>query len=245
MTNMVQNNEAIENLGFLPLLTNNPNIRGIRDMDNKSISKKERICQVDGCNKKIHGRDYCRRHYDQWNRHGKIFKRTVYDPNEFIIEGDICKIKLYDQKGNYKAEAIIDAEDYGKVKNTKWCQANTGRVISSSNKLLHHVILDFKYKNHKKQVDHIYGDVLDNRKSKLRICNGSKNVVNKGMLPNNTSGYKGVSWSKQSEKWHSYIWFKNKRIHLGYFQSKEKAAQEYNKATSKYHGELAYQNTFE
>lgn len=51
------------------------------------------------------------------------------------------------------------------------------------------------------EVDHINGDRADNRWCNLREATRSENNWNVGLLPNNTSGLKGVSWHKPSRKW--------------------------------------------
>ena len=45
---------------------------------------------------------------------------------------------------------------------------------------------------------------------------------------NNTSGYRGVSFRKDINKYSAYISIKPKRIHLGYFQTAEEGATAYN-----------------
>lgn len=41
------------------------------------------------------------------------------------------------------------------------------------------------------------------------------------------SKYRGVSWSKERNKWHSQIGYKNKRYNLGYFDTEEEAYKAY------------------
>ena len=91
-------------------------------------------------------------------------------------------------------------------------------------------------------IDHINGNGLDNRRSNLRICTRSQNGMNRKMQNNNTSGYKGVIWSKSAKKWQVQIIFNKKRIHLGYFKIKKEGALAYNEASLKYFGKFAYIN---
>lgn len=51
---------------------------------------------------------------------------------------------------------------------------------------------------------------------------------------NNTSGYLGVNWSEEKQKWHAKLGIKYKRIHLGYFDSPEDAHKAYLDAKKKY-----------
>ena len=43
---------------------------------------------------------YCRKHYLQIYRHGKILDRTIYDKNKIDVINDIAYMDLYDKDGN-------------------------------------------------------------------------------------------------------------------------------------------------
>lgn len=90
------------------------------------------------------------------------------------------------------------------------------------------------------EVDHINGDPLDNRRANLRFCNRSENTRNSIKRSDNTSGYKGVAFSKRINKWRAYIYFEKKQKHLGYFDSVKDAARAYSEAANKYFKEFAY-----
>lgn len=92
-------------------------------------------------------------------------------------------------------------------------------------------------------VDHINGNTLDNRINNLRICNQSENNMNrKNKNAHNKSGYTGVFWKKHAKKWSAQISYKNKSIHLGYFNVKEDAARAYNQKCLNLFGEFAKVN---
>jgi hypothetical protein len=103
------------------------------------------------------------------------------------------------------------------------------------NILLHRFIVNCP---HGYCVDHANCNTLDNRRSNLRICSQSENRFNSRKSKSNTSGYKGVSYSNQAKKWRSQIKRKNKIIHLGYYDTPEKAYEAYVAASKKYHGEF-------
>ncbi len=199
-------------------------------------------CTIEGCEERHKARGLCTKHYEQWKNHGKVLNRTRFTPNEFIIEGDICKINLYDRKGNFKAQAIIDAEDYEKVKDHKWC-FNDYVQTHVSNKIIRiqHVILEIE-SNRKIQIDHWDQDTLNNRKKNLRKCSHEQNLVNQSIYKNNTHGYKGVYWDSRRNKWYVQANFQNKTYSLGSFTDKIEAAKAYDKFALGHFGEFAVLN---
>lgn len=87
-------------------------------------------------------------------------------------------------------------------------------------------------------IDHIDGNGLNNQRDNLRLATPSQNAMNRPKQNNNTSGYKGVSWSKKSGKWIAKIKVNGKSIYLGSFDSIEDAYEFYCNAVEKYHGEF-------
>lgn len=204
------------------------------------IGIKQRKCSVEGCERKYHAKGYCGRHLAQIYYYDKILERTKFDLNEYRFEEDVCYIQLYDRSGDPKYVAIIDQDDYKKVKNYKWYLNKQGMVFNKTLNSLSRFIMNATNRN--LDVDHKNHNRLDNRKENLRICTRSQNSANTRIRSNNTSGYKGVSWNTTAKKWVANIWSHNKCIYLGYFKEKEEAAMIYDKAAIKYHGEFACLN---
>lgn len=86
-------------------------------------------------------------------------------------------------------------------------------------------------------IDHINGDKVDNRISNLRLANYSQNSMNSRISKLNTSGCKGVSWKKESNKWVAVAKLNGKKIHLGYFINFDDAKKAYCDFAMKHHGE--------
>lgn len=88
-------------------------------------------------------------------------------------------------------------------------------------------------------LDHINGVKDDNRIDNLRLSDDVTNQQNRGKPKNNTSGYKGVCWCVQTQKWQAIIKADGKRLHLGRYLTKEQAYQAYCNAAFKFHGDFA------
>ena len=90
------------------------------------------------------------------------------------------------------------------------------------------------------RLDHRDNDGLNNRWLNLREATNSENMANNRRQRNNTSGFKGVSWSKVMQLYHAYIWHDGKRHHLGYFNTPEEAHQAYLREAQERFGEFAH-----
>ena len=108
--------------------------------------------------------------------------------------------------------------------------------LYSNNKLYNkpvHQLVTISFLNHipcgcKLVVNHINFIRTDNRLENLEIITQRENV-NQKHLPS-TSKYTGVSWNKNSKKWHSQIIIDKKRVHLGFFINEIDASNAYQKA---------------
>ena len=87
-------------------------------------------------------------------------------------------------------------------------------------------------------LDHRDGIKYNNAIDNLRACTKSENEANKFLQRNNTSGVKGI-WLQKSGKWRAAIMKDNKRIHLGYYSTKEEAYAAYCEAAERIFGEFA------
>jgi len=146
--------------------------------------------------------------------------------------------------------AIVAPEDYERLNEHKW-YAIKGKHTYYANRL---VKKDGKAKHHPMHreilnapddrfVDHENREGLDNRKVNLRLATHAQNNYNSFRGFNKgTSKYRGVSFDKKAKKWRAVIYYKNQKIHLGMFETEKAAADAYDKAATKYHGEFALRN---
>lgn len=94
----------------------------------------------------------------------------------------------------------------------------------------------------KDQIDHINRDKSDNRIANLRESSNSSNQWNSGVYSNSTTGYRGVSWHKKSQKYWARIGHQGRRIDIGLFDCPHEAALAFNDAAIKLRGEFAALN---
>lgn len=90
----------------------------------------------------------------------------------------------------------------------------------------------------RQDLDHINGDRSDNRWVNLRLATRSQNNMNVGKLrPDNKSGVRGVSFRKDTQKWHARIYVGGRVILLGDFVEKSDAVAARSIAEKKHFGE--------
>ena len=207
------------------------------------------ICHCDcGNNKTIY-------HYNLINGFtqscGCLQKERVFD--------SIKKYNKYDLTGEYgvgytsntNKEFYFDLEDYNLIKDYCWKENpptnnNKNGYLNSTYKSvsIHGIIMhknNYRKEKYKNDfvIDHIDGNVLNNRKQNLRICTNQQNSMNCKLSSNNTTGHVGISYDKKYNKWDAHIMINRKNIHLGRFQNKEEAINARLKAELKYFGEFS------
>jgi hypothetical protein len=78
------------------------------------------------------------------------------------------------------------------------------------------------------EIDHINRDKADNRIENLQLATRSENNQNK-IFNNVSSKYRGVSWDKARNKWHTKGWENNKPVYVGRYENELEAAIAYDK----------------
>jgi hypothetical protein len=102
---------------------------------------------------------------------------------------------------------------------------------------LHRIVYKFFTGVEPLEVDHIDGNVLNNRIENLRSATRSENAANSKKHRGGTSLYKGVS--RFRGKWQATICKNGRQIHLGHYRSAELASAVYHEAAKLIHGEFA------
>lgn len=129
-------------------------------------------------------------------------------------------------------------DSHGYATRTQWISGGKGKG-KGIKIYLHRLIMN---NPEKMRVDHINGDKLDCRKTNLRICTHSQNLMNRGKNRNNKSGLKNIFFDKARNKWKVEIKVNYKSIHIGRFSKKEDAINAQISAEKKHFGQFARAN---
>lgn len=155
---------------------------------------------------------------------------TVLDENTTIVY-------VKDKSGNIKCQFYIDTEDLPKVRQVK-CREDKGRIIFSTEKStrgqrqLSRYLLgvedDYDLSDRKNSlvVDHIDHNPYNNKKNNLRIVTVKVNSNNRlGVEDAKSIHGIEIKTSAKTNKYIyvSYMYYKNKKIHLGCYKNPKEA----------------------
>lgn len=150
-------------------------------------------------------------------------KRNFYEIHENYVSVNVL----------FKDEYItffVDIEDFDKVKKYVWRiskKKNKYYAVTGNKKTgllyVHNYVLNYTYNYlDKKEVDHIDGNSLNNRKSNLRIVSRLENIQNVSARIDNKIGIRGIVKTK-SNKYQVDFSFNDNRFHFRYFDTIQEA----------------------
>lgn len=144
-------------------------------------------------------------------------------PNKYYSLGDISICLMENRKGQ-QGYFWFDTALLELAQTYVWNQDKDGYAFSCSTwhepLKFHRLVLGLQ-KGDRKIVDHINGDVHDNRKCNLRLCTSSQNSQNRKRVR---------GWYKKDNKFYSTICLNGQVISLGAFATAEEAAAAYHGA---------------
>jgi hypothetical protein len=144
--------------------------------------------------------------------------------------------------------ALVDDDDYEYINQWKWHCNTDGYAVrniwirnEANKKVCRGISMHRTIAKTPKgmETDHINHQILDNRRSNLRICTNSQNHINLKKTNNKTSGVRGVSWGKKEKHWRAQIELNGKKYYLGIFNNIEDAAVAYKSKAIELFGEFA------
>lgn len=143
--------------------------------------------------------------------------------------------------------ALVDGDLFDFLNQYKWHYHHTGYAMTtiavSGGKfkkiMLHRMIIPIIDSQH---IDHKDRNKLNCLRENLRISNPTLNNANKSLQRNNKTGYRGVYFRKDRNKFVAGIRINKKYITLGLFDNAVDAAKAYNKRAIATWGEFAWLN---
>ena len=157
--------------------------------------------------------------------------------SDYILKQTYCEIVL--TNSNIKPKIDIDKIDV--CKQYTWSLGQNNYIVAytlGKKVMLHRIIVGENNIPQKMVIDHVNGDVTDNRMDNLRVCSIKENSRNLKLSKNNTSGYNGISFNKKKQKWHAYIRVNYKRKNLGIYADINDAIKARKQAELEYFGFL-------
>ncbi len=152
-----------------------------------------------------------------------------YDPETGIFTWLVRPVSHFKDGKIQKSEHICSRWNTIFSKTIAGCKNNNGYIsicIDYKEILAHRLAWLYEYGYMpENMIDHIDRVRTNNFIINLREVGDSCSMQNTGMLKNNTSGVKGVSWHKISNKWSAQIKIHGKKKHLGLFTNFDDAVK--------------------
>lgn len=164
-------------------------------------------CTVDDCTRKPHARGLCSTHYGRKLRTGT----TDYTPP--TLEDRFFQ-KVLKTSTCWLWQAYITPNGYGQIGDGY----DVKQAHRASYEMFKGPIPEGMFIDHICHVRHCV------RPEHLRLVTNKQNLENRAGPPsNNTSGYRGVSWSKSNKGWIGQLKHHGEHFHLGTFRTPEEA----------------------
>ena len=169
------------------------------------------------------------------------FDGAEHDHAVAKLEGADAHVPIFDRKGQVTCWAVVDAGDLPLVQGHRWSRTRSGYAVARIGgriTYLHRLLVPGS-----PVADHRDRDRLNNRRANLRPCSVVENSRNSRLAENNSSGFKGVSRTRDGLRWRARITADRREIHLGCFTTQADAAVAYDEAALRLHGHFASPNS--
>jgi hypothetical protein len=150
-----------------------------------------------------------------------------------LTQEQLHHLFLYDPETGEFTHRTYTQKMKRKVGDKAGTHAHTGyrRIsISGQRYYAHHLAWLYMTGKWDESIDHANRDGSDNRWLNLRPATASQQAANRGKNKNNTSGFRGVSFDRQRQKFAAYLTKDRVRRFLGFFSTAEEAHAAYVKA---------------
>ena len=165
----------------------------------------------------------CNAHYNQMCKNGKL-KPLTRKKNIIVEKDDVIEIYMHDKNGEVSGKTIVSKECKQLVENYHFYIYNSldglqyvvTHINSEDGKRVTrrlHILIAQHFIGERPEgmtVDHINRMTLDNRIENLRYATQTEQNINQGISKRNTSGVKGVGFSRRENMWRARLNYKGK-----------------------------------
>jgi hypothetical protein len=170
------------------------------------------------------------------------FLKTYFryeDGNLYVKKELPKKATIEYQNGEMFLKRQLPKRKIGEKIGTTYKNGYSQALILSKTYAVHRLVFLYHHGYFPKEVDHIDNDILNNKIENLREVTRNQNCYNSKLRKDNTSGVKGVSWSKIRKKWVVQLTVNGKLKRFGFYDDINCAKSVIEEMRTKYHGEFA------
>jgi hypothetical protein len=109
--------------------------------------------------------------------------------------------------------------DGGVDLSTKTTRGYRQLYVQGKGYLLHRLIFYYHNGYFPKVVDHIDGDITNNKIENLQGCDQRLNIAKSKMFKTNNTGFRGVHFNKLANKYEAYVWIDSKKHYCGLYNT--------------------------
>jgi len=177
------------------------------------------ICIVENCNKNIHARGYCTKHYQRFKKHGDILTRVVFKGGSHTHPLHVTYYNMIKRCTNIKNDHYKYYGARGIKICDRWLGENGFKYFAE----------DMGERPHKYQIDRIdvNGDYTPENCRWVNIYTQAGNTTISNPVP-------GVGWHSQRKKWRARIKINGKEKSLGLYSNYEDAVKARNDFYNKF-----------
>lgn len=189
----------------------------------------ESTCSVEECEGRVRARGWCDRHWQRWKAHGDPTGSAPVVQNIYsAADLSTGQLAIVSRDGS-SLVVHYDLADHPLISSYHWTAHAGGyaqaKPQGAAHIYMHRLVMGVD-RSDRREVDHINGDRVDNRRINLRLTDRRLNTQNQAVVnERGTSRYRGVAFYRRTGKWAARVQVDHAACHIGYFSDERAAAE--------------------